>query len=267
MRFKIQMTPVGRDRKIPINYQYEMMSAIYSILSTADGDYAKMLHDEGYASDVKRFKLFCFSNLIGPNGGIVPLKEKVGDEEQIRLNVKGDVVLWYIAFALPEGMQKFVQGLFVDQQIRISDAVGGVTFRITEVQFVPDPDVTDGPIACETLSPISVSKRVEGMSTVTYLQPTDEDYEKALLTGLLERYKALNGKEFEGERYCKLTVVGNAPQSKLITIKAGTEQKTRVRGFKYYFNIELPHELFEIAYNSGLGERCGMGFGMIKVRE
>lgn len=31
------MTPVGRDRKIPINYQYEMMSAIYSILSKADG--------------------------------------------------------------------------------------------------------------------------------------------------------------------------------------------------------------------------------------
>lgn len=264
MRFKIQMTVVGREREIPINYQYEMMSAIYSILSKADGDYARMLHDEGYVSDVKRFKLFCFSNLIVPNRGIV--KRKVAREERTYLIVKSDQVNWYISFALPEGMQKFVQGLFVDQQMRIADSERGVTFRITEVQLVPDPELSNAPIACETLSPILISKKVEGRTTVTYLQPGDEGYEAALLTGLLERYKVLNGKDYEGERYCRLTVVGKAPQSKLITIKADTEQQTKVRGFNYNFNIELPHELFIIAYNSGLGEKCGMGFGMIKIR-
>lgn len=266
MRFRILMEPEGRERIIPINYQYEMMSAIYSLLSKADSEYAQTLHDKGYTSDIKRFKLFCFSNLIAPNRGIAPIKVKAGNGEQSRLKLNGDRIYWHIAFALPEGMQKFIQGLFVDQQIRIADSLGGVTFRITEVQLEPDLEKEDGSKECQTISPICVSKKVEGKQTATYLSPTEEGYEEALLTGLLERYKAINGKEFEGERYCRLTIVGNAPQSKLITIKAGTDQQTKVKGFNYYFNIELPHELFVIAYNSGLGEKCGMGFGMIRER-
>lgn len=265
MRFRVTMNVEGKNREMPINYQYEMMSAIYSVLENADSEYARMLHDEGYSSDIKKFKLFCFSNLIVPNRGIAT--REVSGKSYTRLIVKSDQVYWYIGFALPEGMQKFVQGIFSNQQIRIADSFGGVTFRVVEVQLDSEPEEINGPIECQTLSPICVSKKVDGKTTVAYISPTEEGYEGALLTGLLERYKALNGKEFEGDRYCKLTVLGNEPKSKLITIKADTAQQTKVKGFTYYFNIELPHELFKIAYNSGLGEKCGMGFGMIKVKE
>lgn len=265
MRFRITMNVEGKNRVMPINYQYEMMSAIYSVLENADSEYARMLHDEGYSSDIKRFKLFCFSNLIAPYRGISPVKVFVENKEYTRLKVKNNKVYWYIGFALPEGMQKFVQGIFSDQQIRIADSLGGVTFKVVEVQLDSEPEEINGPIECQTLSPICVSKKVEGKSTVAYISPSEEGYEGALLTGLLERYKALNGKEFEGDRYCKLTVLGNETKSKLITIKADTAQQTKVKGFTYNFNIELPHELFKIAYNCGLGEKCGMGFGMIEV--
>jgi CRISPR-associated endoribonuclease Cas6 len=37
-----------------------------------------------------------------------------------------------------------------------------------------------------------------------------------------------------------------------------------VRGYRYQFRIDLPAKLMHIAYESGLGEKGSMGFGMIK---
>ncbi|MBR4897559.1 MAG: hypothetical protein IKZ48_02055 [Prevotella sp.] len=53
------------------------------------------------------------------------------------------------------------------------------------------------------------------------------------------------------------------PKSALVRIKAGTPNETRVRGYRLHFKIDLPEELMQIAYESGLGEKGSMGFGMI----
>lgn len=258
MRFRIKMRVEGNERELPINYQYELMSTIYSILSAADIKYADMLHEEGYQTSHKHFKLFNFSNLIAPNRGIHLNKSTS------RLVIEEDYVYWQLAFMLEEGLQKFIQGIFSNQTIRIADKFGGVSFRIEEMQLLPEAKWSNDLIACRCLSPICVSRKIEGKSTVAYLNPSDEDYETALLTGLTERYKAIYGEDYEGENYCELKVIGEAPKSKLITIKAGTLQQTKVKGFVYRFLIKLPEELFNIAMNCGLGEKCSMGFGMIE---
>ena len=250
----------GAERELPVNYQYELMSAVYAIFAKADKAYADSLHENGYQVDNKRFKLFCFSELIGPHKGIS------FNPQTDRLRVNGEYVYWQISFMLEDGLRTFVQGLFNNQTIRIADKQGGVTFKTVEIQMLPVAEWKPEPMACTTMSSICVSRKCEGMSTVAYLSPSDEGYNEALLCGLLERYKAIYGKEYSGERYCNLTVVGDEPKSKLITIKAGTPQETRVKGYKCKFNIELPEELFDIAYNCGLGEKCGMGFGMIRIK-
>lgn len=258
MRFRIKMKVEGNERELPINYQYELMSAIYSILSKADKEYASRLHEKGYQTSHKRFKLFSFSSLIAPNKGIHYNKETE------RLIIDGDFVYWQLTFILEEGMQKFIQGIFSNQTIRIADKKGGTNFRIAEIQLMPEAEWSNNPIECRCLSPICVSRKVEGRNTVSYLNPSDEEYNTALLAGLLERYKAIYGKDYEGEAYCRLSTTGDAPRSKLITIKADTAQQTKVKGYKYRFSIELPEELFYIAMNCGLGEKCSMGFGMIE---
>lgn len=52
MRFKVKMKKEGTECELPINYQYELMSAIYSIFAKADKAYADSLHE----NDNKRFK-------------------------------------------------------------------------------------------------------------------------------------------------------------------------------------------------------------------
>ena len=43
------MLQVEQEVVIPLNYQYQLSSAIYHFLEAADADYAHFLHGEGYA--------------------------------------------------------------------------------------------------------------------------------------------------------------------------------------------------------------------------
>lgn len=258
MRFKLklQVEPQISGCEIPINYQYELSSIIYKIIANGNEQYSKMLHEEGFVSTTKRFKLFTFSNLIAPYRGIALKK---GSD---RLVVKSDTLEWYLGFVPKESMQHFVQGVFINQRFRLADNMSGAWFKIIEVQLMPVVEFTDE-TEYETISPITVAKKVEGKKYAVYIGPSDPSYDNALLTGLLERYKAINGKDYDGERYCHMTVI-NEPKSALITIKAGTSSETKVKGFRYRFKISLPQDLMKIAYDCGLGEKGSMGFGMIK---
>ena len=140
--------------------------------------------------------------------------------------------------------------------------MSGVQFLVREIQLMPSldyhPDMT-----FRTLSPVCISLRNDH-DQMDYLAPTDPRYELGILTGLLARYAAIHGQPFSGEPFCHLQLLSQ-PKSALIRIKAGTPNETRVRGYRYNFKIDLPEELMQIAYESGLGEKGSMGFGMIEA--
>ncbi len=255
MPFKIVLQTQSEimGRELPINYQYPMQAAIYRILAKSDIAFSTWLHGNGFRLDNgKKFKLFTFSNLIVPQYGI--------DKERERLVVKSDFVTFYISFLPEKSTQQFVQGLFLHQTIQIADYMSGVQFLVREIQVMPQleyhPDMT-----FKTLSPICISCQNDH-DRMDYLSPTDPRYEKGILAGLLSRYDAIYGIAFSGEPYCHLQLLSE-PRSVLVRIKAGTPNETRVRGYRYAFRIDLPEELMQIAYESGLGEKGSMGFGMI----
>jgi CRISPR-associated endoribonuclease Cas6 len=55
--------------------------------------------------------------------------------------------------------------------------------------------------------------------------------------------------------------------SKLITIKQGREDETKVRGFMCPLKIEGNPALIALAYESGLGEKNSLGFGMLELQK
>lgn len=255
MRFKLtlQLQHSVMEREIPINYHYELSAAIYKIMARADAEYAEWLHDNGFSSDNKRFKLFTFSSLLVPRYGI--------DKERKRLIIKSNTVSLYISFLPENSTWQFIQGVFSDQSIQIADNVSGVAFAIREVQVMP-PLVYADEIEFTTLSPICVSQRNE-RGKADYLAPDAPNYAHALLVGLLARYKALYGKEYEGDTTIDFQLLGNAKPI-LVKIKADTPQQTFVKGYRCRFKLGLAEELMRIAYEGGLGEKGSLGFGMIK---
>ena len=186
---------------LPLNYHYELASAIYKIMSQYETEYATWLHECGYSSNGKKqFKLFNFSDLYIPKYLIN------GD----RMEVLSDYACWEISFLLPEGIYNFIHGVLEGQCFRVADKISGINFRIT--------DITE----------------------------------------------AAYGGPYTGKAFCGFNLL-SVPKSVLITIKANTPQQTKVRGYRYDFEITLPIELMRLLYDCGIGEKNSMGFGMIKI--
>lgn len=252
MRLKIELfvQPDTLGRSLPINYQYELSSAIYKVFKDKGNNW---LHDNGYINGNKKFRFFTFSNLI--------IDRFVLNRQKETICIKDDRVYLYISILPQKLAVDFIQGLFEKNIVQISDKNFGVEFAIGRIESLPECVFKDD-IVYESLSPICVSKRRDdGLST--YLSPFDSSYERGILTGLQSRYMAYHGVEYEGDSFCELIVV-NEPKQKLIKIKSGTPQQTYTKGFNYKFKLRLPEELMKIAYETGLGEKGSMGFGMFQ---
>lgn len=257
MRIRLTLQAISRDSKIeiPINYQHPLQHAVYKILSKSDVVFSSRLHDRGYQykDGGKIFKLFTFSNLIVPHFGI--------DKERERLIIKCNRVYLYISFQPEKDMQRFIQGIFAQHSFCICDGLSEAEFFIQDVLIMKPLEYSCND-TFQTMSPICISLRNDH-GNMDYLRPDHPLYEKGILSGLLSRYKVIYGKEYEGETYCHLKVLCE-PKSALISIKSGHSDGTRVRGFRYKFQIDLPEPLMQIAWESGLGEKGSMGFGMIE---
>lgn len=258
MRFKLTLEVDKRTfgNILPINYQYEQSALIYRILSKANADYATWLHANGFseAGSGKRFKLFAFSRLQIERFKIF--------RESERLAILSDRVYWYISFLPEQSTENFIQGLFSNQVFEIGDVKSTVRFRVVNVEVLPPPEFSEE-MTFNTLSPICVRNKRDDGST-EYLQPDNLLYEKALLGSLISRFKIFYKMPYNYDAFLKLKLLSD-PQSVLITIKAGTDKQTKVRGYMYQFKINAPSNLIRIMYESGLGEECSQGFGCVEV--
>ena len=243
MRFKITFRV---DRSLgdclPINYQYEQSAVIYKILSNADKAYSAWLHDNGFQLDNgKHFKLFCYSRFQFKKYRIM---------RDIKcINVIGDKIEWYVSFLPEKSTAEFVHGLFANQHVVIGNKDYRVALDVVGIEALSSKPLEDA-MTFRVNSSVCIREK--------------KDNRVALLNGLLSRYHAVHGEPYDGEVFCRLNLI-SSPKEKLITIKANTKGETRVRGYDFIFSMSLPSPLMHIAYEAGLGEETGMGFGMIEV--
>lgn len=265
MRLKISIMPEKPDSCIPINYQYSLSSMIYKLLYDAEPRYSAFLHDEGYpTSNGKRLKLFVFSKIF---------YEKTPILKNNFLQWYGKPALWFfLASPMEETfIQHVVIGLFKDSRIEIGFQGSSARFMITSVETIPKPEWKKT-LDCTSLSPITVSISDPSRPYATYLPPDDLRFAEAIKMNLLRKHETLNGKfEDAHDVIFKPDAVyidrkgGTSGISKLITIKEGTPDETKVRGYVFPFSIQLDKALLDTAWDCGLGEKNSVGFGMIAV--
>lgn len=257
MRFKLTLA-IDREKYgdcLPLNYQYEQSAVIYKLLASADEKYSAWLHNNGFQlENGKRFKLFCYSRLKFERYRLLPKAHCV--------NILGDRVEWLIGFLPEKSTSEFVEGLFANQKLVIGNSDYKVLFSVLKVEVLHPVNFQEV-MQFVTLSPVCIRER-EGDRT-QYQMPGSEHYNQAVLNGLLSRYKAYYGKSFDGDTSGFCLDLQGEPKSVLVTIKAGTPQQTRVRGFMYHFKLAAPTELLHIAFEGGIGEECSQGFGCIGV--
>ena len=263
MRFrltiKVEKTALGN--KLPINYPYLLSSWIYHVVAKGDAAYAAWLHDNAFRDGSKVFKFFVFSNLN------IPKLKLEGD----RLCILSDTVSFHISFLPEKSTEEFIKGLFQDQRFTLGDRQSKVQFEVQQVELIPTPEFMTEHVF-KTISPVVVAVN-ELNGRTNYLSPEQKNYGLCLMKNLKEKYKAYAqayidfipyNQEFMGSEEFVFEPL-TAPKSRLVTIKAGEPSETKIRGFLYKFRLKSDKELLRIAYETGLGEKGSMGFGMIEI--
>ncbi|KAF0212420.1 MAG: CRISPR-associated [Ignavibacteria bacterium] len=262
MRLLLTLTTSENNPVLPINYQYPLSAAIYKIIQRADARYAEFLHNKGYGAKHKHFKLFTFSDLT------IPFKI-----QQDRLLLTGREAKLIICFHIPEAMENFVKGLFAHQQIEIADIKSRVQFTVSQVEMIPvlngihssDKEVA---VQLQPLSPV-VAGMKNDKGNYDYLSPQEPAFKKAIVYNWKEKYATLYGQAAAEAVFSKLQLEvtqAHDTRSRLITIKANTEQQTRIRGFTHFkLNVQAPKLALELAMGAGLGLYNSQGMGCVGV--
>ncbi|RFS20498.1 CRISPR-associated endoribonuclease Cas6 [Chitinophaga silvatica] len=260
MHIQLKLRAISKSNLLPINYQYPISAVIYKIINSADEEYAKFLHDTGYQKEqsLKSFKFFTFSDLI--------CSFKI---EGDRLRMTSPEAKLNLAFHLPPAAEKFISGLFLNQYITISDKRSGVDFVISEVILQkPLPlHEENNEVVLNLLSPI-VSGRKEKYSHYEFLSPDNPEFTAMLIHNWKEKYETMYGLGSAASDMASVSmeIVPNKlpPRSRLLTIKQGTYEETKVRAwYNYRLKVTAPGKALELLVNTGCGiynSTIGCGF-------
>jgi len=264
MRFKLTLQTTGRQKLLPINYQYELSSWIYKVINQSDQEFSRFLHQQGYTLGAKKFKLFTFSPL-----DIRPYKLHRQTE---RIEILGDQVQFSVSFMIDRAAEQFIKGLFMTQRLGLGDRHSCVDFEVVQVESLPPP-LFQETMTYRALSPICISVKKEGHAHPQYLHPMDSEYHHYFLKHLVEKLQAGKIKlvtegdfnQFEAANSNSFKVLSTKPRSRLVKLKAHTPEETRVRGWLYEFELTAPVEIQELGYYAGFGEKNSMGFGYVRL--
>ena len=251
MRLKI-ILEAATPPSIPINYQEFLSAAVYRMLDTSDSEYARFLHDDGYALDdgPKRFKLFTFGWLRGR-----------------RIGGAGDTVTfapgrleWQIASPVEDFVRHLATGLLASGSVQI----GRVSLPVAVAEVLPPPALA------ETTRFVCLSPIVAGVPDprgTRYLRATDgQDFSEAVRKNLIRKHKVLFGAppaddrlelRFDPEYIARASQAG----AKKITVHG-----IDVIGVLAPFTLSGSTELMRVGMECGLGEKNASGFGMVEVR-
>ncbi len=177
-----------------------------------------------------------------------------------------------------ESLQHFVVGIFERREFYIEREEN--RFLVEQVETLPEPDWKET-MTFRMLSPttVSIPEDRNGKLWPRYLLPDDPRLSDTLCRNIINKYHSLCRSNFSSTSSVDMNVDlqlqctldqqfitdrgGPSRITKLITVKAGHAEETKVRGFICPLTIEGNVELIKLAYESGLGEKNSLGFGML----
>jgi len=263
MRITLELSHRKRIVTLPVNNSHLLSSLIYNIVDKSSSEYAERLHEQGYRLQNKAFKLFTFSPLYLQNRR----KWEMHDDGTMSTSER----LLHLVISSPKS--EFIEHLVVGLLHEPFVSVGKERFRVETVRRLDQPALS-GDMRFIALSPIVCATKHTDDVYAQYLFPGDEEFERVLCENLCRKYEALYTRPFAGDNSnFRFTLDHNYAERKqgkirkLITIKEGKPDETKVKGVLAPFRLEAPAELMEVGYECGFGERNSQGFGMVKVDE
>lgn len=242
MRLKITLKSKKNRLKIPFNYNHIVSAIIYNKIH--DLEFAQKLHSSN------SYKFFTFSSI------------HIHKFRQVKdgfLSQNGTIDF---LISSPDDylIKTLVEGFLEDQTVNFI----GDDLLVQKIELLPVPDFEEK-ANVNAISPIIVrtKKEVDGKLKIWDLNPGDGQFYRNLENNLIKKYKEFNGLE-EIDKKIKISSEMRNVKRKRITIDKGEEQ-TFHRAFLMDLVLEGDLDLIKFAYDAGLGEKSGLGFGMVDL--
>ena len=242
MRLKITLKSKKNRLKIPFNYNHIVSAIVYNKIY--DLELAQKIHSS------QSYKFFTFSSL------------HIHKFRQVKdgLLSQNGTIDFLISSPDDYLIKTLVEGFLEDQTVNFI----GENLLVQKIELLPVPEFEEK-ANVNTLSPIIVrtKKEVDGKLKIWDLNPGDGQFYRNLEKNLINKYNEFNGLE-ENDKKIKISSEMRSVKRKRITIDKG-EEKTFHRAFLMDLVLEGDLDLIKFAYDVGLGEKSGLGFGMIDM--
>ena len=261
MRILITFRPEKKIFLLPINYNYEISSMIYHIMSLSGPKFTKWLHSRGFSLDgTKRFKFFNFSRLF--------FKEKEVQRDVIKAS--GNFRMLFSSPIDESVVTNFIAGMMENNDgFYIGNRDVGIRVKVANVKILPYPNFKQH-TKYIMLSPTVATQQDENKK-VQYLSPNDIKVYDVLRKNLVHKYEILYQEKcpyeinFEFDENYMAHANNLDDLMKLVTIKTGKENTAKIKGFLLPITIIANPKIQKLVYETGLGEKNSLGFGMLEV--
>lgn len=235
MRIKIRLKIEDR-LVLPISYNHILQAAIYNLGRGCDGT----LHDYGYGSTDRQFKLFCFSQLSG----------------KYRVRDKKITFYEHVTFEIGSMDEEWL-GHVAETVIRDGMQFGNRTYAADmirqEVTFVRTDEVE-----IRMLSPVTVHTRSEEGETI-YYRPDDKEFSRLINANLFRKYEAAFGTE--PERGVEMEILRLEARDKCVTTYKGIY----ITAWNGIYRLRSAPVVLNFLYDTGLGSNSSQGFGLFEI--
>lgn len=243
MRFEIELVAdPAEETVLPIQYNHLVQSMLYQSL---DSDFADFLHDQGFKSKSRRFRLFVFSRLMG----------------RFRMDTANGTIIFQspvkliISSPINEFCQSLINGFLARKFLRL----GHNLLQVEKIN-VERPVVKSNILKVKSLSPVvaySTLLKPEGGKYTCYFQPGESEFARLINVNLRNKYMALYNEEApEGEIKTRPL---RTPKLHVMSYKGVV-----IKGYSSFLQLQGPQALLQLALDAGLGSKNSMGFGCVE---
>lgn len=233
--------------RIPRVNLHLFQAMLYNLLPRA---FARFLHDRGFESDNRHFKLFAFSWPRG-EGKTLFIDDNLVFKPPIRIT---------IATPIRHTISGIADGVLGNPAIRVGNNMlfcSGISLR--------NPKVEKDEISVYTLSPVtcySTLYKITGEPYTVYHSPSETPFSEQIHANLARKFTVLNNEMPLPEGKVSLVPSGNIREQ---IARFRPDDPRPIKGWWGRFILRGPKELLQTALDCGLGAKNSAGFGCIET--
>lgn len=224
--------------ELPVSHQYAIQGLIYHLMDQSS--YGRFLHQQGYSTGKRAFKLFTFSNLIGKAEA---MDKKLVFHNQAALR---------IASASQDFLQEIYNSLIKDPVLELK----GQRMTVQSVDFYSGKPFQGSRVVClRTLSPVTAYQSEN--KKYTYYSPEQPEFWN-LCQQNLKHKMALLGLPDEWAELEKSVI--KKSKKRIVQYK-----KSFYVAYQIEFEATVNFASLQVLLDTGLSAKNSCGFGMLEL--